>query len=208
MEFFARLVRLVVTAIIGIVVMFVFSGMAESFGGAYTTEHHLIPNTSTLAMGEIILINVLMSDILGEGIFASKTARLIKMGLFFVVWIGFVTECQEQEVWRIEAIQSELGDDIVAKAFVYGGYIAPSVAVLFSYRASLEDNGAIESLYMIHPLVLLISVIVALAIVVLGNYVQFVYENFADILWIFPNACVIIYMLMRWALPYQSIYEE
>lgn len=208
MEFFRRIGRVVVAAIIGMVMMLAVDLVARTFGGAYAVEHHMIPSTSVLGMSAIIVVNVILCDLLGDDVLRGRTADIVKAVIFVVVWAGVVTELQEQETWRIIAINEEMGENILGKAVVFGGYISPSVAAFFAYCASLCDEDTRINLAQVGPIVYLISIVIALVIVLLGNYVPLVHENFVDILWMAPNAIVCIFMLIRWSLPYQRNYEE
>jgi hypothetical protein len=208
MEFFRRIGRVLVAAIVGIIMMFVVDTVARVFGGAYAVEHHMIPGTSVLGMSAIIVVNVILSDLLGDDVLKGRIADIVKAVIFAAVWIGVVTELQEQETWRIIAINEELGDNILGKAVVFGGYISPSVAAFFAYCASLCDEDSRVNLSQVGPSAYLISVVIALVILILGNVVPFVQENIVDILWMAPNAIVCIFMLIKWSLPYQRHYEE
>ena len=208
MEFFRRIGRVLVAAIVGIIMMFVVDTVARVFGGAYAVEHHMIPGTSVLGMSAIIVVNVILSDLLGDDVLKGRVADIVKAVVFAAVWIGVVTELQEQETWRIIAINDELGENILGKAVVFGGYISPSVAAFFAYCASLCDEDSRVNLSQVGPSAYLISVVIALVILILGNVVPFVQENIVDILWMAPNAIVCIFMLIKWSLPYQRYYEE
>ena len=194
MEFFRRIGRVLVAALIGIIMMLVVDKIARVFGGTYAMEHHLIPSTSVLGMSAIIVVNVIMSDLLGDDVLKGRVADIVKAVIFVAVWAGVVSELQEQETWRIIAINEEMGDNILGKAIVFGGYVSPSVAAFFAYCASLCDEDSRVNLSQV--------------ILILGNVVPFVQENIVDILWMAPNAIVCIFMLIKWSLPYQRYYEE
>ena len=207
-SFFGRIFRVIVVAGLGIVATMGTTMLVSMFGAGYANDHHMIPAVNMLGMSAILVVNVIMSDLLGDDVLRGKTWDLIKAAVFFLVWLGVVYEQEVLETDRIEDIIANCGGGAVSKGMVYGGFLSPAVAAFFSYCASLCEQGTRENLALMPVKAGVISFAIGVGISIIASFVPFVMENLADILWIAPNVAVGLFMLVKRALPYQRYYED